>query len=91
MKRFGGGHVWAVVLDIGRYDAAAADGCACHVGADAWLFRPEAAIRTRAASDQGTPVPMDEPLAPNPPEGRGADYFLKDKPATTIQMEIFDG
>jgi photosystem II stability/assembly factor-like uncharacterized protein len=58
--------------------------------ADAWLFRPEAAIRTRAASDQGTPVPMDEPLAPNPPEGAVLDYFLKDKPATTIQMEIFD-
>ncbi len=37
--------------------------------ADVWLFRPQAAIRMRAASDQGTPVPMDESLLPNPPEG----------------------
>jgi photosystem II stability/assembly factor-like uncharacterized protein len=58
--------------------------------ADGWLFRPAAAIRTRGASDQGTPVPMDEPSAPNPPEGAVLDYFLKDKPATAIQMEIFD-
>jgi len=58
--------------------------------ADAWLFRPEAAIRMRAASDQGTPVPMDESLLPNPPEGAVVDYFLKDKPRSTIQLEIFD-
>jgi photosystem II stability/assembly factor-like uncharacterized protein len=59
-------------------------------GADVWLFRPQSAIRMRAASDQGTPVPMDESLAANPPEGAMLDYFLKDKPATAIQMEIFD-
>src|SRR5216684_9154473 len=38
-------------------------------GADTWLFRPQTAIRMRSASDQGTPVPMDESLAANPPEG----------------------
>src|SRR5229473_2028890 len=59
-------------------------------GADVWLFRPQSAIRMRAASDQGTPVPMEESLAANPPEGAMLDYFLKDKPATAIQMEIFD-
>jgi photosystem II stability/assembly factor-like uncharacterized protein len=57
---------------------------------DVWLFRPETAIRMRAASDQGTPVPMDEPLSPNPPEGAGLDYFLKDKARSPIQLEIFD-
>ena len=62
-----------------------------HVAAaDAWLFRPEAAIRMRPASDQGTPVPMDEALAPNPPEGAMLDYYLRDKPSTAIQLEIFD-
>jgi photosystem II stability/assembly factor-like uncharacterized protein len=62
-----------------------------HVAAaDTWLFRPETAIRMRPGSDQGTPVPMDEPLAPNPPEGAVLDYFLKDKPSTPIQLEIFD-
>ena len=62
-----------------------------HVAAaDAWLFRPQTAIRTRAGSDQGTPVPMDEPLAANPPEGAVLDYFLKDKASAPIQLEIFD-
>jgi hypothetical protein len=62
-----------------------------HVAAaDAWLFRPATAIRMRPASDQGTPVPMDEPLFANPPEGAVLDYFLKDKPATPIQLEILD-
>src|SRR2546427_491529 len=58
--------------------------------ADVWLFRPEAAIRMRASSDQGTPVPMDESLAANPPEGAVLDYFLKDKARSHIQLEIFD-
>ncbi|HEY6269920.1 MAG TPA: hypothetical protein VIX11_16590 [Candidatus Acidoferrum sp.] len=58
--------------------------------ADVWLFRPENAIRMRANSDQGTPVPMDEALAPSPPEGAALDYFLKDKPRSPIQLEIFD-
>jgi len=58
--------------------------------ADVWLFRPEAAIRMRAASDQGTPVPMDESLLPNPPEGAALDYFLKEKARSPIQLEIFD-
>src|SRR5713226_8546756 len=62
-----------------------------HVAAaDAWLFRPQTAIRTLAGSDQGTPVPMDESLAANSPEGAMLDYFLKDKPSTPIQLEIFD-
>jgi len=58
--------------------------------ADVWLFRPEAAIRKRAPSDQGTPVPMDETLAANPPEGAVLDYFLRDKASSAIQLEIFD-
>ncbi len=59
-------------------------------GADAWLFRPQTAIRMRAESDQGTPVPMDEALAANPPEGAMLDYYLKEKASSPIQLEIFD-
>ncbi len=58
--------------------------------ADAWLFRPQTAIRMRPGSDQGTPVPMDEPLAPNPLDGAVLDYYLKDKASSPIQVEIFD-
>jgi photosystem II stability/assembly factor-like uncharacterized protein len=62
-----------------------------HVAAsDAWLFRPQAAIRMRAGSDQGTPVPMDESSAPNPREGAMLDYYLRDKSSTPIQLKIFD-
>ncbi len=61
-----------------------------HVAADTWLFRPQAAIRMRPGSDQGTPVPLDEPLAPNPPEGAVLDYFLKDRASSPVQLEIFD-
>src|SRR5258708_28352535 len=54
------------------------------------LFHPEIAIRMRSSSDQGTPVPMDESLAANPPEGAVLDYYLKDKASSPIQLEIFD-
>src|SRR5712664_360935 len=58
--------------------------------ADTWLFRPETAIRMRPGSDQGTPVPMDESLAVNPPEGAVLDYYLREKASSPIQLEIFD-
>jgi len=59
-------------------------------GADTWLFRPQTAIRMRSASDQGTPVPMDESLAANPPEGAVLDYYLRNKASSPVQLEIFD-
>jgi hypothetical protein len=58
--------------------------------ADAWLFRPQTAIRVRPGSDQGTPVPLDEPLADNPPAGAILDYSLKQKAKAPVQLEIFD-
>ncbi len=62
-----------------------------HVAAaDAWLFSPQTAIRMRPGSDQGTPVPMDEPLAANPPEGAMLDYYLKGRTSSPVQLEIFD-
>jgi hypothetical protein len=62
-----------------------------HVSAaDAWLFRPGAAYRVRPGGDQGTPVPMDEALASNPPNGAAVDYYLKQKTAGPVQLEILD-
>jgi photosystem II stability/assembly factor-like uncharacterized protein len=43
------------------------------------LFKPANAIRVRAASFTGTPMPKDEPMAANPPDGAIIDYVL---PAT---------
>jgi photosystem II stability/assembly factor-like uncharacterized protein len=57
---------------------------------DQWLFRPSTVYRVRPGSDQGTPVPMDEPLAANPPDGATLDYYLKQRAASPTQLEIFD-
>ncbi len=57
---------------------------------DAWLFRPATAFRVRSGSDEGTPVPMDEPMAANPPGGAVIDYYLKSRTATPVQLEILD-
>jgi hypothetical protein len=58
--------------------------------ADVWLFRPQTAIRVRPGSDQGTPVPLDEPLGENPPAGAVLDYYLKQKSKAPVQLEIYD-
>jgi len=57
---------------------------------DMWLFPPATAWRVRPGSDQGTPVPADEPQFANPPNGVPLDYFLKEKPSSPVQLEIFD-
>jgi hypothetical protein len=58
--------------------------------ADAWLFEPQTAYRVRPGADQGTPIPLDEPQAENPPAGAVLDYYLKEKSADAVQLEIFD-
>jgi hypothetical protein len=56
----------------------------------AWLFQPATAYRVRSGSDQGTPVPFDEPLANNPPDGAIVDYFLQADHDSAAQLEILD-
>src|SRR5260370_19439602 len=58
--------------------------------AEVWLFHPQTAIRVRPGGDQGTPVPLDEPLAKNPPAGAVLDYYLKQKPKAPLKLEIYD-
>jgi photosystem II stability/assembly factor-like uncharacterized protein len=58
--------------------------------AEAWLFEPETAYRVRPGSDEGTPVPFDEPQAENPPVGAVVDYYLKEKQTEAVQLEILD-
>ncbi len=57
---------------------------------DAWLFAPETAYRLRPGWDEATPVPVDESLFNNPPDGAVLDYYLKEKSPSPIQLEIFD-
>ncbi|MGH9742885.1 MAG: WD40/YVTN/BNR-like repeat-containing protein [Candidatus Acidiferrum sp.] len=58
--------------------------------ADAWLFTPQTAYRVRPGSDEGTPIPLDEPQADNPPAGAVLDYYLKEAQTEPVKLEIFD-
>src|SRR5258708_594167 len=60
------------------------------VASDVFLFAPATALRVRPGNDQGTPVPMDEPLFSNPPDGAALDYYLKETSPSPIQLEILD-
>lgn len=58
--------------------------------ADAWLFEPATAYRVRPGTDQGTPVPFDEPQAENPPTGAVLNYYLNEKQTAPVVLEISD-
>lgn len=57
---------------------------------DAFLFRPAEAIPLTPGSDNGTPMPRDEPLAENPPFGAMIDYYLKSNASGPVKIEILD-
>jgi hypothetical protein len=58
--------------------------------AEAYLFRPARTINTIPGSDNGTPMPRDEPLAENPPNGALIDYYLKSNASGRVTLEILD-
>jgi photosystem II stability/assembly factor-like uncharacterized protein len=55
---------------------------------DAHLFTPQTALRIRWNTNSDTPLPPDEPMSGNPPDGAILDYFLK-APAE-VTLEILD-
>jgi hypothetical protein len=55
---------------------------------DAVLFEPAIAWRVRWNTNTDTPLPPDEPAAPNPPEGALIDYWLKSVPAGPVTLEV---
>jgi photosystem II stability/assembly factor-like uncharacterized protein len=57
---------------------------------DAFLFRPETAIRFRWDKNTDTPFPPEEPAGQNPPDGAIIDYYLKAAPARPVVLEILD-
>src|SRR5262249_19137344 len=58
--------------------------------AGAFLFPPAEAIEVIPGSDNGTPMPRDEPLAENPPAGASIDYYLKSNAGGPVSLEILD-
>ena len=53
------------------------------------LIRPAGAMRVDNDGFQGSPVPFDEPMADNPPNGAILDYYLKTA-ANQVKIEILD-
>ncbi|HEV3510080.1 MAG TPA: glycoside hydrolase [Candidatus Sulfotelmatobacter sp.] len=53
------------------------------------LFAPAPAYRMRRDTNTDTPLPPDEPAAPNPPAGAALDYYLPSA-ATNVTLEILD-
>ncbi len=58
--------------------------------ADAWLFQPQEAWRVRPGSDDGTPLPPEEPAGENPPDGAMIDYYLRSHSSGPVVIEILD-
>jgi photosystem II stability/assembly factor-like uncharacterized protein len=56
----------------------------------AMLFKPSTALRVRWNTNDDTPLPPDEPMGENPPDGVPIDYYLN---ASTgpVSLEILDG
>ena len=52
-----------------------------------YLFPPATAIRERSGAFFGSPMPKDEPMAPNPPFGAYIDYVASGTPLT---LDIVD-
>ena len=55
----------------------------------AYLFKPAVAYRTRPGSDQGTPLPPEEPALPNPPNGAMIDYYIGSA-STPVVIQVTD-
>jgi photosystem II stability/assembly factor-like uncharacterized protein len=71
------------ITALRQIDSTAADG-------DAILFKPTEAINMPAGSEYGTPLPKDEPVAENPPNGALIDYYLKSAATGPVTIEILD-
>ena len=55
-----------------------------------YLFRPAPAVRARWNLNTDTPLPIDEPTAPNPPDGAIIDYYLPAAVSGDLSIEIRD-
>jgi photosystem II stability/assembly factor-like uncharacterized protein len=53
------------------------------------LFKPAAAMRVQRDNYTDTPLPPDEPMAANPPDGAVIDYYLP-AAASSVAIEIRD-
>jgi hypothetical protein len=57
---------------------------------EAHLYAPAPAYRMQRDTNTDTPLPPDEPAAPNPPDGAILDYYLP-AAANSVTIEVLDG
>ena len=57
---------------------------------DAFLFRPQTALRVRWNMNTDTPLPPDEPGSENPPDGAVIDYYLGAASGGPVTLQIRD-
>ena len=55
---------------------------------EAILYRPGTAVRMSSEGFQGTPLPVEVPLAKNGPEGAPLDFYLSHKPTADVTLEV---
>ena len=71
-------------------DAAPLRALADDAGGATRLLPPATAYRVRPTGFSGTPMPKDEPMAPNPPAGAYIDYVLDGASAGPVTLTITD-
>ncbi|MFZ0682708.1 MAG: hypothetical protein WAM84_07510, partial [Candidatus Cybelea sp.] len=54
-----------------------------------YLFAPERAYRVRRSTNSDTPLPPEEPMGENPPDGAIVDYALA-RPARHVVLSFYD-
>ena len=54
------------------------------------LFKPAPTYRVRRSTYPDTPIPPDEPMAENPPDGAILDYYLAQPASADVAIEITD-
>src|SRR6185503_20261921 len=59
-------------------------------GAAMHLFAPQVAYRVKRNVNTDTPLPPEEPVGQNPPDGAIINYSFKEDPKTPVTLEIFD-
>ena len=55
-----------------------------------FFYTPQIAIRVRRNRNTDTPLPPEEPVGQNPPDGAILDYVLAAKPQAAVTLEILD-
>jgi hypothetical protein len=60
------------------------------VSAEAFLYKPQIAVRVRWSMNTDTPLPPDVAAGENPPDGAVIDYYLASASSSPVTLEIRD-